>query len=166
MICYLGLGSNLGDREALLRAALKRLAVVPGLRLVRSSSLYETAPWGGVEQGPFLNLVTETETHLEPTDLLRETQAIEAALGRVRGERWGPRVVDIDLLLCGDVQLSTPELTVPHPLLEARQFVLVPLAELAPDLPLPSGRTARALAEPGSPEIALWGPPPWKCRPP
>jgi len=160
MICYLGLGSNLGDRAELLRAALERLAAVPGVRVCRTSSLYETAPWGVAEQGPFLNMVAEVETDLAPPDLLRHAQAIEAALGRVRGERWGPRVMDVDLLLCGEVRFSTPELTLPHPLLEQRQFVLVPLAELAPELRLPSGKTAGELADPQSAEISLCGPPP------
>ncbi len=159
MICYLSLGSNRGDRERLLRTALERIAAVPGVELLRASSVYESDPWGGVGQGPFLNMVAEVETDLDPLDLLEHTQAIEIGLGRVRGQRWGPRVMDIDLLLCGELQVQQERLIVPHPLIEQRQFVLVPLAELVPELELPSGRSAGELACPQSDELRRWAPP-------
>lgn len=131
---YLGLGSNLGDRAAYLRQAVDALGRLPGTRVLRLSSLYETRPWGLAEQPHYYNLVVELETSLAADELLRQALAIEAALGRVRTVRFGPRTIDIDVLLYGDQTFDTPELTVPHPRMLQRAFVLVPLAELAPDL--------------------------------
>ncbi len=131
---YLGLGSNVGDRAVNLAAAVRLLRRVPGLRVARLSSLYETEPVGPVAQPWFLNQVVEVECWLTPQELLAAALEVERTLGRVRRERWGPRVIDVDVLLCGDRRVEGPDLTVPHPALRERAFVLVPLAELAPDL--------------------------------
>ena len=155
---YLSLGTNLGDRAAHLAAGLERLAAV--VRVVRVSSVYETAPVGGPPQPPYLNLVAEVETDLPPRELLRRCLAIEAELGRERTEHWGPRTLDIDLLLYEGVTSDDPELTLPHPRLTERQFVLVPLAEIAPELVLPDGRRAAEAADPEDPGIRRWGPVP------
>jgi 2-amino-4-hydroxy-6-hydroxymethyldihydropteridine diphosphokinase len=128
---YLGLGSNVGDRLANLRAAADRLPVVA------RSSVYETEPQGEVlDQPDFLNAVVAIETSLDPEGLLRLAKGVEAELGRDFGVvRHGPRVVDVDLLLLGDIEMSTERLTLPHPEVTTRRFVLVPLLEIAPDLP-------------------------------
>lgn len=148
IIAYLGLGANLGDRSGNLQAALAELAACPQVDLVRTSSLYQTPPVGITDQPDFLNLVAEVRTSLPPQELLPLLLHIENGMGRVRNIRWGPRVIDIDLLLYGDQQIELPGLTVPHPRLRERAFVLVPLAELAPDLLLPgSGESVSHLAE-------------------
>ncbi|MFN3285687.1 MAG: 2-amino-4-hydroxy-6-hydroxymethyldihydropteridine diphosphokinase [bacterium] len=141
---FLSLGSNVGDRRANLVAAL-RLLDAEGVRLVRQSSWYETDPVGYTEQPPFLNLVVEVRTALDPLALLRCAQRVEAALGRVREVRWGPRTVDVDLVLYGQRVIRTGELVVPHPRLRERAFVLVPLCEVAPDLVLPDGTPVATL---------------------
>jgi 2-amino-4-hydroxy-6-hydroxymethyldihydropteridine diphosphokinase len=125
---YLSLGSNLGDREANLRAALERL------HPQRVSPIYETEPVDYTEQPLFLNLVAELETSLTPRELLERTQAIERELGRVRGIPKGPRTLDIDILFYGDAVVREPDLEIPHPRLHERRFVLEPLADLAPGL--------------------------------
>lgn len=129
---YLSLGANLGDRAATLQKALAALAALPGTELVKVSTIYETAPWGKTDQPAFLNLACQLATKFSPTELLRETQRIETALGRVRHEHWGARTIDIDLLLAPGYTSATAELTLPHPFLKQRAFVLVPLAEIAP----------------------------------
>lgn len=138
--CYLSLGANLGARAQALREALRRLAQLPGTRLSRASSFYETAPWGKTDQPPFLNGATCLSTRLAPEALLAACQEIERALGRVRHEHWGARTLDIDLVygVRGGqaVRVATPRLTLPHPYLLERAFVLVPLAEIAPTLVL------------------------------
>ncbi len=153
-VVYLGLGSNLGDREAALRVAIHALDA-GGVRVLRRSSVYETDPIGLRDQPRFLNLVLEAETALSPDDLLALIQRIEASLGRTREVRWGPRTVDIDILLFGDAVIATPRLTVPHQEMRGRRFVLEPLAELRPDLKLPGGPTVTdALAALGSDQPA------------
>jgi 2-amino-4-hydroxy-6-hydroxymethyldihydropteridine diphosphokinase len=127
---YLGLGSNLGDRDAYLRAAIGKLAEL--LHLERVSSVYESEPLLVVDQPLFHNLACAGKTPLDPFSLLRALKRIESDLGRVPGPRYGPRVIDIDLLLLDDVVLTTPELTIPHPAMLQRAFVLIPLAEIAP----------------------------------
>lgn len=154
---YLSLGANLGDRAGNLGTALERLAE-SGVRVRRVSSLYETDPVGGPPQPAYLNLVAEVETDLAPGALLAQCQEIESGLGRVRAERWGPRTLDIDLLLYEGVTLQGPELTLPHPRLTERQFVLAPLAELAPNLRLPDGRTAGEAADVRDAGVRYWGP--------
>ncbi len=140
MRAYLGLGSNQGDRVTLLNDALARLAGSGRVRVTKRSSLYETAPVGMTEQPGFLNLVAEVETDLDPQDLLELALVVERSLGRVRTQRWGPRTVDIDILLYGDVRVDTPILAIPHPEMTRRRFVLEPLLEIAPDAALPDGR--------------------------
>ena len=141
---YLGLGSNQGDRVALLNAALERLEASGRVRVTKRSSLYETAPVGLTEQPWFVNLAAEVETDLDPQDLLEVVLAAERDLGRVRTKRWGPRTVDIDILLYDDVQVDTPVLAIPHPEIVRRRFVLEPLLEIAPDAALPDGRRLAA----------------------
>lgn len=131
---YLGLGSNLGDRLGFLRSALQGLTAVPAVGVAGVSRVYETAPVGGPQQGPYLNAVVALDTGLTPAELLSLAQALEVAAGRERNERWGPRSLDVDVLLVGDERVDTPELTVPHPRLRERGFVLAPLADVAPGL--------------------------------
>ncbi len=130
---FIGLGANLGDRAGSLRDAVRRLAETPGLALGCVSSVYETAAVGVTDQPDFLNAVAEVQTSLTALDLLGVLLDIENKMGRVRTIRWGPRVIDLDLLLYGDAQIALPSLTVPHPRLAERAFVLVPLAEIAPE---------------------------------
>jgi 2-amino-4-hydroxy-6-hydroxymethyldihydropteridine diphosphokinase len=130
---FIGLGSNMGDRRALLRQAVEGLGVAGDV--VGVSPLYETDPVGGPEgQGPYLNLVVELSTSDTPRRLLERCRALEAAAGRVRTVRWGPRTLDADLLLVEGWQVDEDDLTVPHPRLWERRFVVQPLADLAPDL--------------------------------
>jgi 2-amino-4-hydroxy-6-hydroxymethyldihydropteridine diphosphokinase len=144
---YLSLGSNLGDREANLERAIEAIEGLPGTRLVRRSALYETAPWGPVPQPDYLNMVVEISTRLGPSELLRRGKEIEREMGRVTGERWGPRPIDIDILLFGDETIETEELTVPHPRMWERAFVLRPLADLEPEMKGPDGSTVLQLLE-------------------
>ncbi len=148
---YLGLGSSVGDRRAHLRDALHRLETFgPGVQIAAVSPVYQT-PHLGLKPGdetrypPHLNIAARIETDLSPEDLLRRIHAVETAGGRERTERWGPRTIDVDILLYGDRELQTPSLTLPHPGIAERAFVVVPLADLAPDLHLPDGRTLEAL---------------------
>src|SRR4051812_3430467 len=139
-VAYLGLGTNMGDRDAQLDEALAALAKVPATPVLRTSPIYESKPWGKTDQADFLNMVVEIETQLEPHTLLRHLKKIESDLGREEeGERWGPRPIDIDLLLYGTRTLLTASLVVPHPRMWDRNFVLRPLADLAPNLVSPTG---------------------------
>ncbi|WP_133513248.1 2-amino-4-hydroxy-6-hydroxymethyldihydropteridine diphosphokinase [Candidatus Thiosymbion oneisti] len=138
MTVYLSLGSNIRPRHHL-GTALELLDAQDAIRLLGESPWYETRPWGGIVQANFLNLVCAVETSLPPLQLLEATQAIEQRLGRVRTLRNGPRTIDIDILLAGDTRLETPALTIPHPGLLERDFMLVPLLDLAPDARLPGG---------------------------
>ena len=140
---YVGLGSNLGDREETIRAAL---AALPGV--VAVSELRETDPVGVVDQPAFLNGAAALETRLSPRELLDTLLAVEQQLGRERRERWGPRTIDLDLLLYGVETVSEPGLTVPHPRLHERRFALEPLVELDPELAIPGrGKVKDLLAE-------------------
>jgi len=148
---YLGLGSSVGDRMAHLRDALSRLeSFGSGVQVTAVSPVYQT-PHLGLNPGdetrypPHLNITARIETDLSPEDLLRRIHAVEAAGGRQRTERWGPRTIDIDILLYGDREIQTPTLTLPHPGIAERAFVVVPLADLAPDLHLPDGRPLEVL---------------------
>ncbi|MGD0877755.1 MAG: 2-amino-4-hydroxy-6-hydroxymethyldihydropteridine diphosphokinase [Anaerolineales bacterium] len=128
---FLALGTNLGDRPGNLRAAI---AVLPPLVIVHEQSfIYETTPWGITEQPNFLNMVIKGETSQMPQELIKNLKSLETELGRIPSIRYGPRKIDIDILFYGDLILTTPELTLPHPHLHERAFVLVPLADLAPD---------------------------------
>ena len=145
-LAYVGLGSNLGDRRGLIREALKRMGRIDGVRVRKRSRIIETEAVGVTAQPKFMNAVAEIETRLEPAPLLRHLRAVERALGRVRHERWGPRTIDLDLLLWDDRSVSTPRLKVPHPRMAERRFVLAPLAELCPGRRVPgTGRTVRGL---------------------
>jgi 2-amino-4-hydroxy-6-hydroxymethyldihydropteridine diphosphokinase len=142
MRAFVGLGSNLGEREAMIRLALDDLARLPGTKLIRASSLYDTEPVGDVEQPNFLNAVAQIDTELTARQLLWNLQLIEKRLGRTRTRRYGPRTIDLDLLLFGNLIVEEPDLQVPHPELTQRSFVLVPLVELDPLLVHPvSGDT-------------------------
>ncbi len=145
-IAYIGLGSNLGEREGLLRRALEQLDATPGIRLLATSRFRETDPVGFTEQPQFLNAAARVETTLSPRELLDMLLGIETALGRTRdGPRFGPRTLDLDLLLYGDEQLAEPGLTIPHPRLAERAFVLEPLVELAPGLVVPGRGSVETL---------------------
>lgn len=162
-IIYLGLGSNRGDRLANLQAASAALA--PAVRVLRHSAVYETEPWGYVEQARFLNMALEAETELAPAALLQHIKQVEQQVGRVASFRYGPREIDIDILLYADLQLELGAaegiLQIPHPRLAERAFVLVPLAELAPELPVPdSGRSvSQLLAEQDASGVKIF----YKC---
>ena len=157
---YLGLGSNLGERDEHLYNAVRLLCAA--LKLVQTSSVYETDPWGYVDQPPFLNLVCEVGTDQTPHQVLRTAKEVERRVGRTPTHRYGPRVLDIDLLLYGDRVLSTGSLTVPHPGMAERAFVLVPLAEIASTQvhPVIGLSVGDLLAQaPGIDGVRLWGPP-------
>ncbi len=129
---YLSLGTNLGDRRANLRSAVA--ALPPRFNVLSESRLYETPPWGYEDQPAFFNMAVGGETNLDPAAVLKFLKELEARLGRAPSFRWGPRLIDIDILFYGDLILNTPSLVIPHPRLHERAFVLVPLAEIAPDL--------------------------------
>ena len=134
-LAYIGIGSNLGDRRAHARRAIDALSTLPGCRVVRPSSLYESEPWGNSALW-FVNAVAAVEVTGSGPQLLDDLLGLETTIGRVRtpGRRWEPRVIDLDLLLFGPALIATDRLVVPHPELHLRRFVLVPLAELAPEL--------------------------------
>jgi 2-amino-4-hydroxy-6-hydroxymethyldihydropteridine diphosphokinase len=145
---FVGIGSNLGDREGNFRQAVELLSAEDGIDVVAVSEIRETDPVGPVEQGPFLNGAVRIETDLAPRELLERLLAVEERLGRVRRERWGPRTIDLDLLLYGDDVVDEPGLTVPHPRLHERRFALEPLSDLAPSLEIPGkGPISALLAE-------------------
>ncbi len=136
-LAYVGLGSNLDDPQQQVYCAIAALNDLPSTRLSRQSSLYRSAPWGIVDQPDFINAVAELETDLEAAELLEQLLELETRLGRLRdGSRWGPRRIDLDLLVHGDEAATSPGLQLPHPRIGERAFVLMPLAELAPDLEL------------------------------
>lgn len=134
---YLGLGANLGDKQKTITRALRELARLPTIKVTHVSSLYKSAPVGIVEQPEFLNAAAVIETTLAPPELLARILQVEQQLGRVRTVRWGPRVIDIDILAYGGSAVNLPELTIPHPRLLERAFALLPLAEIVPELRLP-----------------------------
>lgn len=143
---FIGLGANQGDPVENLKAALKLMDNNPGITVIHVSSVYLTEPVGYEDQPWFHNLVAEVETELEPFELLAVLQGIENELGRVRTIRWGPRTVDLDILLYDGVQLNEEKLTIPHPRMKDRAFVMVPLAEIAPGALFPDGEAAGAVA--------------------
>lgn len=154
-ICYLSLGSNLGDRAKNLAKAISSLA--PQVQPLIQSSIYQTEPWGYSDQPNFLNQVVKAETTLDPFDLLDYLKATESQLGRQETFRFGPRLIDIDILLYDDLIVDTHKLTIPHPRIYERAFVLIPLSEIAPDLTHPIlGKTIQELKstiEPNSVEL-------------
>ncbi len=154
---YVAIGSNLGDRDAHVATAWSELDALPGTVLRRRSRIYETAPVGPGPQEPYLNAVAELDTTLSARALLDALLAIEARAGRVRRGRWGPRTLDLDLLLYGDEAIDEPDLSVPHPRMIERAFVLVPLAELIGDRVV-AGRTLaeRAAALETGADLRVW----------
>ncbi|NBE96369.1 2-amino-4-hydroxy-6-hydroxymethyldihydropteridine diphosphokinase [Nonomuraea sp. KC401] len=147
MKAVIALGSNLGARFQTLQGAVDTLFDAPGLRFVQASPVYETDPVGGPSgQRPYLNAIVIAETTLEPFRLLERALNVEDAFGRVRGERWGPRTLDVDLVAVGELVSDDPELTLPHPLAHERAFVLVPWSKADPEAVLPGrGRVADLL---------------------
>ncbi len=152
----LGLGGNLGDPPAAIRAALDALATGGHVRVGAVSSLYRTKPWGPVPQPDFANACALAETDLAPRALLAEVKRVEALAGRVSGERWGPRAIDVDILFYAGETHEAADLVIPHQSLFERAFVLVPLAEIAPDLMIAGRRVAEAAAASDRASVARW----------
>jgi len=152
---YISLGSNLGHREENLKEGIRRLNKVPGTSVTRVSSLYSTGPIGYLEQADFLNAAAELACRLEPLEILRQVQLIENEMGRVRTIRWGPRVIDLDILFYGNETFALPELQIPHPRIAERAFVMVPLAELNPDLQIQGVAIVKKVQETANQKICL-----------
>ncbi len=154
---YVGVGSNLQGPVRQVKAAMGLLSGIEKTRLLRTSSLYRSAPFGGIEQPDFVNAVAAVLTQLGPAELLAALHGIEASRGRERDDtRWGPRALDLDLLAYSDRQIDTPELRLPHPGIGERNFVLLPLGEIAPDLVIPGlGRVASIPVNMNEPSISL-----------
>ncbi|MEE7504670.1 2-amino-4-hydroxy-6-hydroxymethyldihydropteridine diphosphokinase [Methylobacterium mesophilicum] len=147
MRAYLGIGSNVGDMALMLDRAVAGLAATPGIAVVARSSDYRTPPWGKTDQPWFLNGAVAVETDLDPHGLLDACLRVEHDLGRIREERWGPRVIDIDVLAYEGASIDDARLVLPHRYVRERAFVLVPLAEIAPDLVIGGERVVDALAK-------------------
>ena len=156
---YIGIGSNVGDRVAFCRGAVTSLRVTEGIEVLSTSSLYETSPVGGPPQRSFVNLVVKATTSLDPRSLLGACREIEKRLGREEGPRWGPRVVDLDILIYDNEKISEPDLEIPHPRLVQRRFVLVPLLEIDPIAADPWGRAYRDFLDQAEGEVRLLEPP-------
>jgi len=155
---FIGLGSNLEQPAQQIRRALRELRELPDSRLVRHSALYGSTALGPSGQPDYVNAVALLQTGLDPLALLDRLQAIEQDHGRQRGARWGPRTLDLDILLYGDRQIASPRLRVPHPQMHRRAFVLAPLYEIAPDIDLPGlGRLQNYVSAPGDPDV-------WRLR--
>jgi 2-amino-4-hydroxy-6-hydroxymethyldihydropteridine diphosphokinase len=145
---YIGLGANLNNPKQQIEVAFKALANLPNTQLLLRSSLYQSAPMGPQDQDDYINAVAKIETSLTPIDLLDQLQSVEKTQGRVRkAERWGPRTLDLDLLLFGDQAIQCERLTIPHYGLRQRAFVLLPLQEIAPELKLPDGTSINSIVE-------------------
>ncbi|APF37383.1 2-amino-4-hydroxy-6-hydroxymethyldihydropteridine diphosphokinase [Chelatococcus daeguensis] len=142
----LGLGSNIGDLRVQIDCAVAALHATPGVRVIRHSAYYRTAPWGETNQPSFLNICIAIETTLDPRTLLETALRIEQEAGRVRRERWGPRIIDIDILFYGDEVIDEPHLHVPHPYIGERAFVLAPLVDIAPERMIGSRSVREAAA--------------------
>ena len=154
----LGLGSNIGEPAANIREALRLLRASDVIEIIKVSSVYKTAPWGYKDQEPFANACALARTQLEPEPLLKAVKAIEAEMGRTKTMRWGPRLIDIDILFYGTQSLVLDNLVLPHKELFNRAFVLVPLAEIAPDLVLGGRPVAEAAAAIAHDDIEKWDP--------
>ncbi len=152
----LGLGSNIGDKPGNIHRALTMLAARKAVEITVVSSIYRTAPWGYLEQDSFANACALARTRLSPVALLREAKAVEAEMGREKTIRWGPRLIDIDILFYGDLPLAEPDLILPHKDLFNRAFVLVPLAEIAPALHIAGHSIADAAAKLADGSISKW----------
>jgi len=146
---YFGLGSNIGDRLGYLTRACEMMYNAPGFARHAVSGIYETEPWGLVDQPAFLNCVVRAFTDLDPDGLLALARRIEGALGRTRSAdvRWGPRTIDVDILMVGDLAVNRHDLTIPHPRMWERSFVLIPLLDLEPDMHAPDGRSLHAVVQ-------------------
>ncbi|HUV32157.1 MAG TPA: 2-amino-4-hydroxy-6-hydroxymethyldihydropteridine diphosphokinase [Devosiaceae bacterium] len=131
---YLALGANIGEPRKQLMEAMRRLDEYPDIHVVKLSSIIETEPWGNPDQPRFLNMVVAVDTAMPPDDLMQACLAIERGMGRVRAEKWGPRVIDIDIIAVGETQLTSETVTLPHPHAHQRAFVMDPLREIAPDV--------------------------------
>ena len=156
----IGLGSNMGEREQNLQQALGMLEADSSIRIEKISSIYETAPFGVMDQDDFLNMVVAVETELSPENLLQKCLGVENAMGRVRSRHWGPRIIDLDLLFYDAVQMQTNNLTLPHPGIGQRAFVLIPMRDVVMDVQLPGGLIIDSmlvsLMESGRQEVRLW----------
>lgn len=158
-VAYIGLGSNVGDRAAFCRMAIDGLRSTEGVDVLETSSMYETSPIGGPPQRSFVNMVVKVDTTLDPRGLLDVCKWIEEQMGREESEiRWGPRVVDLDILLYGDETVSEPDLEIPHPRLTERRFALVPLLEIWPGASEPSGTPYKEYVETAEGEVELLEP--------
>jgi 2-amino-4-hydroxy-6-hydroxymethyldihydropteridine diphosphokinase len=145
VLSHLALGANLGDRVGALREAARRIEKLPQTRILARSRIYETPPWGKTDQDPFANAAITVRTGLGPEALLEACLGIETAMGRQRRERWGPRLIDIDVLTHGDIRMTSDRLTLPHPAMAERAFVLVPLLDVAPDFRIGSEQATDVL---------------------
>lgn len=151
---WIGLGSNVGDRVAFVRGGVEALKKVDGIEVRAVSSLYETSPWGGPPQRSFVNAVVRIVTVLDARKLMETCKSIEADMGRDASEiRWGPRVIDLDILLYGEEKISEPDLEIPHPHMAERRFVLVPLLEIDPEVADPWGNLYRDLVDDAEGEV-------------
>jgi 2-amino-4-hydroxy-6-hydroxymethyldihydropteridine diphosphokinase len=154
----IGLGSNVGDKEENIRHAITLLTEQGDIGLVRASRLYQTAPWGKLDQDWFVNACLSVTTNLGPHELLARCLAVEAEMKRVRQERWGPRIIDVDVLVYRDVSLNEPDLILPHPRITQRAFVLVPLMEIAPDLEIDGHHLAHWLSRVDASDVVPFNP--------
>ena len=156
----IGLGSNMGQRDQNLQQALGLLEADGTIRIVKISFIYETVPFGVLDQDDFLNMVVAVETELLPEKLLQKCMAVENAMGRFRSRHWGPRIIDLDLLIYDAVQMQTDNLTLPHPGIGQRAFVLIPMRDVVMDVQLPGGLAIDSmlagLTESGRQEVRLW----------
>jgi len=155
MKATIALGSNLDDPRKKITSAINEINNHPSITVLKTSSLYKTKPFGPIKQDDFINAVIQVETTLEPIELLHTLQEIENDHKRVRDERWGPRTLDLDILLYENLTIETPELTIPHPGLEERDFVIYPLAEIIPELVLPNGKAIQSLMCGEKPPVIL-----------
>lgn len=144
---FIALGSNIADKVGHLRLAAEKIGQLPETEIVARSTIWRTPPWGKLDQDWFANAVLGVDTALAPLALLDACLGIEAAMGRVRNERWGPRTIDLDLLIHGETAMKTERLTLPHPAIAQRAFVLMPLGEIAPDIRIGGQTSARLLAK-------------------